>query len=138
MLDGLTLHPKLREAALTAIDAWSRNRTWATLGIDDAASMRTAIVLAQAIVDGSHRGLDYRTFSRRTVANSKALEKLEAAVLRLITGVVDVPPSSGRVQRLRLLVLNGLARRCFCLALSCSIDNPFRRHCRILVFRQPR
>lgn len=95
MLHGLDLHPKLREAALTAIDAWSRNRTWATLGIDDAASMRTAIVLAQAIVDGSHHGLDYRTFSRRTVANSKALEKLEGAVLRLITGIVDVPPSSG-------------------------------------------
>lgn len=95
MLKDLDIHPKLRDTALSAIEAWSRNRTWAHLGIDDAASMRTAIILAQAIVDGSHHGLDYRTFSRRTVANSKALEKLEAAVLRLIAEVVDVPLSSG-------------------------------------------
>ncbi|WP_244619232.1 Wadjet anti-phage system protein JetD domain-containing protein [Rhizobium sp. 18055] len=94
MLDGLDLHPKLREAVLAAIDAWSRNRTWASLGRDDAVLMRTAIMLAQAMLDGSHRGLDYRTFSRRTVANSKALERLEGPVLRLIGSVVDVPPSS--------------------------------------------
>lgn len=94
MLQGLHLHPKLHEAALSAIDAWSRNKTWAYLGADNAASMRTAIVLAQAILDGSHHGLDYRTFSRRTVANSKALEKLEGAVLRLIGAVIDIPPSN--------------------------------------------
>lgn len=94
MLRGLDLHPKLHEAALSAINAWSRNKTWAHLGIEDATSMRTAIVLAQAILSGYHHGLDYRTFSRRAVANSKALERLEGAVLRLIGAVIDIPPSS--------------------------------------------
>lgn len=94
MLNGLDLHPKLHEAALSAIEAWSRNKTWASLGANDAASMRTAINLAQAILDGSHHGLDYRTFSRRTVADSKALERLEGVVLRLIGTVADVPPSN--------------------------------------------
>ncbi|MFN3634225.1 MAG: Wadjet anti-phage system protein JetD domain-containing protein [Rhizobium rhizophilum] len=94
VLEGLDLHPKLQEAALSAIDAWSRNKTWAYLGAEDAASLRIAVILAQAILDGSHHGLDYRTFSRRAVANSKALERLEGVVLRLIGAVVDVPPSN--------------------------------------------
>jgi hypothetical protein len=91
---GLTVHPAIRDVALAAIEAWSRNRTWIYLGIDDASSMRNAVILAQAIVDGRHVDLDYRTFSRRMVSDSKALERLEGAVLRMVRAVIDLPPSS--------------------------------------------
>jgi hypothetical protein len=94
MLAGLTVHPAIREASLLAVDAWSRNRRWAYLGVENAASMRNAIMLAQAIVDGLHLDQDYRTFSRRVVGDSKALERLEGAVLRLVGAVIDVPPAA--------------------------------------------
>jgi hypothetical protein len=65
-----------------------------SLGIDDVASMRQAIRLAQAILDGEHRDPDYRTFSRRIVADSKVFEMLEAVVLRLVGAVIDLPAAS--------------------------------------------
>ncbi len=93
ILNGLTVDPAIRNLALTAIDAWSRNKKWSFLGIENAPSMRNAVVLAQAIVDRKHAGLDYRTFSRRTVGDSKELERIEGAVLRLVGTVIDLPPS---------------------------------------------
>ncbi|QRM32776.1 Wadjet anti-phage system protein JetD domain-containing protein [Microvirga sp. VF16] len=95
MLKDLDVHPAVRDAALAAPDAWSRKRTWCNLGPDDVQAVRTAIMLAQAIVDGRHLGLDYRTFSRKATGNSKALERLEAAVLRLVGAAIDLPPAAG-------------------------------------------
>ena len=94
MLSGLIIHPAIRETALSAVEAWSRNRKWSYLGIDDAVSMRNAVRLAQAIIEQQHLDLDYRTFSRRIVADSKALERLEGAVLQLVGAVLDLPPAS--------------------------------------------
>ena len=95
MLRDLDLHPAIRAAAVAAADAWARKRTWCNLGSEDASAVRTAIILAQAIVDRRHLGLDYRTFSRRITGNSKALERLEAAVLKLVGAAVDLPPVAG-------------------------------------------
>lgn len=107
MLEGLTIHPSLRETALRVVDAWSRNLTWCHIASKDVSSMRTALELAQAIIEQRHLGLDYRTFSRRITGNSKALERLEAAVLRLVGSVVDLPPGgSGRA----ILSMLGLER----------------------------
>ncbi|CDN50069.1 Wadjet anti-phage system protein JetD domain-containing protein [Neorhizobium galegae] len=94
VLGGLSIHPAIRDVAFSAVEAWSRNRKWINIGVESAASMRNAVILAQAIVEKRHLDLDYRTFSRRIVADSKALEKLEGAVLRLVGAVVDVPPAS--------------------------------------------
>ncbi len=95
MLQDLDIHPAIRDAALAAPEAWSRKRTWCNLGPDDVQAVRASIVLAQAIVDGRHLGLDYRTFSRKITGNSKALERLEAAVLRLVGAAIDLPPAAG-------------------------------------------
>lgn len=95
MLLDLDVHFAIRDAALAAPEAWSRKRTWCNLGPDDVQAVRAAIVLAQAIVDGRHLGLDYRTFSRKITGNSKALERLEAAVLRLVGAAIDLPPAAG-------------------------------------------
>lgn len=89
ILQGLQLHPAIEAEVRNAIGAWSRNRSWFKLGPDQAANLRTAIELAQAILDSGHAGLDYRTFSRRTVGDSKALERLEGAVVKLISATLD-------------------------------------------------
>ncbi len=94
MLQDLDIHPAIRDAALAGPEAWSRKRTWCNLGPDDVQAARAAIVLAQAIVDGRHIGLDYRTFSRKITGNSKALERLEAAVLRLVGAAIDLPAAA--------------------------------------------
>lgn len=95
MLQDLDVHLSIRDTALAAPEAWSRKRTWCNLGPNDVQAVRAAIVLAQAIVDGRHIGLDYRTFSRKITGNSKALERLEAAVLRLVGAAIDLPPAAG-------------------------------------------
>ena len=60
----------------------------------EADRLRDAFVLAQAILGGKHLNVDYRTFSRRTVGDSKALERLEGAVVRLLGGIIEFPPEA--------------------------------------------
>lgn len=91
MIEGLELHPALREACLSAAAAWSKGRSWHGVSAGDAPAMRVALRLAQAVVEGRHVGLDYRTFSKRVAGNSKSLEESEALVLRLVRTVVDLP-----------------------------------------------
>ncbi|CDX32698.1 conserved hypothetical protein [Mesorhizobium sp. SOD10] len=75
------------EHARDAAEAWSRNRRWAGIAPGDIGSLERALLLAQAIYRRQHLGLDYRTFSRRAVSDSKALERLEAAVAKVLRGV---------------------------------------------------
>ena len=93
VLGNSAISSPVLEMAEAAFDAWSRQRSWCGLGIEDIDQMRLAIRLAEAFVRGDHVGLDYRTFSRRTVQDSKALERLEGAVLRLISTSMDIPPA---------------------------------------------
>ncbi|TIM11730.1 Wadjet anti-phage system protein JetD domain-containing protein [Mesorhizobium sp.] len=80
------------EQGREAAGAWSRNRKWAGIAPGDIGSLAKALILAQAIHAQQHSGLDYRTFSRRTVSDSKALERLEASVVRALRGAVpDIP-----------------------------------------------
>lgn len=86
------LSPPFAEHAQEAAETWSRNRRWAGIAPGDVRSLECALGLAQAIYRQQHVGLDYRTFSRRAVGDSKALERLEAAVARVLRGVgVDIP-----------------------------------------------
>jgi len=87
----LELAPAIREVAQEAVGAWSRNKRWCGLVPGDADRLRGALQLAQAISLGRHGGLDYRTFSRRITGNSKALEELEQPLMRLLSGVRDLP-----------------------------------------------
>jgi len=71
--------------------------------------VRDAFVLAQAILDGKHLNVDYRTFSRRTVGDSKALERLEGAVVRLLGGIIELPPEAKPRAALRAIGLERFA-----------------------------
>jgi hypothetical protein len=93
-LDGMSLPPLLLSEVARVSEAWSRNRSWAGVGPNDVRSLREALLLAHAILDRRHEGSDYRTFSRRTTSDSKALERLEAPVVRLIRAVLTDFPSN--------------------------------------------
>jgi hypothetical protein len=66
-------------------------------------------VLAQAILDGKHVNVDYRTFSRRIVGDSKTLERLEGAVVRLLGGIFELPPEARPRAALRAIGLERFA-----------------------------
>jgi hypothetical protein len=91
VFDGLALDPDMEATARGAIDAWARNRQWSGLVPGDTAGLCKAVLLAQAILEGRHQGLDYRTFSRRFAGGSKDLEGLEIAVLRILSGASQIP-----------------------------------------------
>ncbi|WP_247831258.1 hypothetical protein [Bradyrhizobium sp. 200] len=94
LVAGLELDPRLKDAAAAIAAAWSKAKTWNTFTPAGADRLRDAFVLAQAILDGKHLNVDYRTFSRRAVGHSKTLERLESAVVRLLGGIIDFPPEA--------------------------------------------
>jgi hypothetical protein len=65
--------------------------------------------LAKAILEDKHRGVDYRTFSRRIAGDSKALEKVEGAVVRLLGSALELPPTARPKDALRTLGLEKFA-----------------------------
>jgi hypothetical protein len=83
-VSGLTLDPALEMALDEVLSRWSVGRKYRGLGCEQADELRTALQLAQALYRGEHKELDYRTFSRRQVGRSKALEELEGAVVQLL------------------------------------------------------
>ena len=109
LLDGLDL-PNELEAPLAAIRAaWDRGRAWQGFAARDAERLRMALLLAKAILEDKHRGVDYRTFSRRIAGDSKALEKVEGAVVRLLGSALELPPSARSKDALRTLGLEKFA-----------------------------
>jgi Uncharacterized protein conserved in bacteria C-term(DUF2220) len=109
LVAGLDLDPRLRDAAPAISAAWSRAKTWNAFPPAEADRLRDAFVLAQAILDGKHLNVDYRTFSRRTVGDSKVLERIEGAVVRLLAGIVEFPPEAKPRAALRAIGLERFA-----------------------------
>lgn len=109
LVADLALDPRLLEAAAGISAAWSRAKTWNAFPPAEADRLRDAFVLAQAILEGKHLDVDYRTFSRRTVGDSKTLERLEGAVVRLLNGIVDLPPGARPREALRAIGLERFA-----------------------------
>ena len=91
LTDGLTLHPGLLDAVSGIVAAWSRAKSWSAFGPQDVDKLRDAVILAQAILEQRHVGMDYRTFSRRIAGESKTLERVEGAVTRLLGSLLDLP-----------------------------------------------
>lgn len=109
LLEGLDL-PEAFNGHIVAIrDAWSRGKDWQKLGMADIGRLRKALLLAKAVLDDKHKGLDYRTFSRRTAGDSKALEKLEVVVIRLLSTALELPPTAEPRDALRTLGLEKFA-----------------------------
>ena len=95
VLGGAAVSETLASVAASVAETWKRNRRWAGLAPNDSESLRKALLLAEAIHEGRHAGSDYRTFSRRTAADSKALENLEAAVVRILREAgMELPQSA--------------------------------------------
>lgn len=109
LLDGLELSREFDSALQSLRKAWAQGRSWQRFSLDDVDRLRPALVMAQAILDGRHRGVDYRTFSRRIAGDSKALESLEGVVVRLLSSALELPPGARPRDALRTLGLEKFA-----------------------------
>ncbi|CCE06097.1 conserved hypothetical protein [Bradyrhizobium sp. STM 3843] len=102
--------PQVFDTHIAAIRAtWSRGKEWQKLGMADVERLRTALLFAKAILEQKHRGTDYRTFSRKVAGDSKALERLEGAVVRLLVPALELPPGARPRDALRTLGLEKFA-----------------------------
>jgi hypothetical protein len=109
LLDEIDL-PDALASSIAAIRAqWERGRPWQGFAAQDVERLRIALLLAKAILDDRHRGIDYRTFSRRIAGDSKALERVEGAVVRLLGAVLELPPAARPRDALRTLGLEKFA-----------------------------
>ena len=109
LLDGLNLPSELHGAVASVQAAWSRGKSWQAFSSSDVEKLRLALLLAKAILEGRHRGVDYRTFSRRIAGESKALEKLESVVVKVLSPVLEFPPGARPRDALRALGLEKFA-----------------------------
>ena len=109
LLDGLNLPSELHGAVASIQAAWSRGKTWQGFSSSHAEKLRLALLLAKAILNGRHRGVDYRTFSRRIAGESKALERLESVVVRILNPVLEFPPGARPRDALRAIGLEKFA-----------------------------
>jgi hypothetical protein len=109
LLDGLELSREFEPALEALRKAWTQGRSWQGFALDDVDRLRPALLMAQAILEGRHRGVDYRTFSRRISGDSKALERLEAVVVRLLGSTLELPPGARPRDALRTLGLEKFA-----------------------------
>jgi hypothetical protein len=73
-----------KEVLKDAIAAWNINKNFIGLLPKDVGSLITVVRLTHAIINLSGSDIDHRTFSRRTVKNSKALERAEGRVAQLL------------------------------------------------------
>src|SRR6266550_9012187 len=94
LLVNLDLPAALQSSVQSIQAAWSRGKTWQGFSSSEAGRLRAAFALAKAILEGRHRGIDYRTFSRRIAGESKALEKLEGPVVKLLSTTLEFPPGA--------------------------------------------
>jgi hypothetical protein len=109
LMNGLDLPAEFETAAASLLAAWSRGRSWQGFSLDDVDRLRPAFDLAKAILERRHQGIDYRTFSRRIAGDSKALEKLEGPVVRLLGSTLELPPNARPRDALRTLGLEKFA-----------------------------
>ncbi|MHC2332119.1 hypothetical protein ACVIW0_001408 [Bradyrhizobium sp. USDA 4454] len=116
---GSALRDSLKNSASQIAEVWGRGKTWHGFASSDVEMLRDAFVLAQAILDDKHLDVDYKTFSRRTVGHSKTLERIEGAVVRLLSGILEFPPGARPREALRAI---GLERFAPPLLLAGKID----------------
>jgi hypothetical protein len=109
LLNGLDLPVALQSSVQSIQAAWGRGKSWQGFSSSEADRLRVAFALAKAILEDRHRGVDYRTFSRRIAGESKALEKLEGPVVRLLGTILELPPGARPRDALRTLGLEKFA-----------------------------
>lgn len=91
-----------------ASDAWAINRRVLDLGSTDSDGLIEAFRLTHGIVHWAGRDIDHRTFSRRTVGDSKALERHEGRVAGLLR---RWSPATSDLESREVLQAHGIVRR---------------------------
>jgi hypothetical protein len=111
--------PFFADVEQDAITAWKSNKNFLGFAPTQAASFVTVLRLAHGIIHLAGRDVDHRTFSRRTVKDSKALERSEGRVAQLLKRrnenlagdePREVLEASGIVRRAHLLQVKGPLR----------------------------
>jgi hypothetical protein len=108
--------PFFRRVEQDALAAWKRNKAFLGFRPAQVEDFVTVVRLAHGIVHLAGRDIDHRTFSRRTVKDSKALERWEGRVAHLLKErdaklageePREVLEASGIVRRAHLLQVKG-------------------------------
>jgi hypothetical protein len=111
--------PFFKDIEGEALDLWKANKTFLGLAVQQTETFVTILKLAYGIVHLTGRDIDHRTFSRRAVKDSKALERWEIRVAQLLKrrnpGLPGEEPrevleASGIVRRAHLLQVKGPVR----------------------------
>lgn len=102
-----------------ALQAWASNKTFLGLSAQQLETFATILQLTHGIVHLAGRDIDHRTFSRRIVKDSKALERYEGSVAQLLRRrnpclageePREILEASGIVRRAHLLQVKGPVR----------------------------
>lgn len=100
--------PFFRDIEQQAIAAWKSNKSFLGLSVGEINTFLTILRLTHGVTNLSGRDIDHRTFSRRTVKDSKALERMEGRVAQLLR--LHDPNLVGEEPR-EILEANGIVRR---------------------------
>jgi hypothetical protein len=100
--------PFFRDIEQQAIVAWKSNKSFLGLFVGEINTFLTLLRLTHGVTNLSGRDIDHRTFSRRTVKDSKALERMEGRVAQLLR--LHDPNLVGEEPR-EVLEANGIVRR---------------------------
>ncbi|MGY0576216.1 Wadjet anti-phage system protein JetD domain-containing protein [Bradyrhizobium sp. RDM12] len=108
-----------RDIEQEAITAWRGNKSFLGLSVGEIDTFITILRLTYGVINLSGRDIDHRTFSRRAVKDSKALERMEGRVAQLLRrhdpNLIGEEPrevleASGIVRRAHLLQVRGPLR----------------------------
>lgn len=108
--------PFFRDIEQEAITAWRGNKSFLGLSVSEIDTFLTILRLTYGVTNLSGCDIDHRTFSRRTVKDSKALERMEGRVAQLLRRrdpnlageePREVLEASGIVRRAHLLQVKG-------------------------------
>jgi hypothetical protein len=115
-IPGILERPFFRNMVGEAAAAWGSNKSFVGLTAANVDTFITVLRLTHGIINLAGRDIDHRTFSRRTVKDSKALERSEGRVAQLVkrwnpTLEGDEPrevlEACGIVRRAHLLLVKG-------------------------------
>lgn len=70
-------------------EQWLKRKRAFDVEVTEPEKLVNSIIATQSLLDGKHTGLDMRTFSRRVLRDSKAVEKLKGPIIKLCRKVFD-------------------------------------------------
>lgn len=105
LLDGMGATPAVREAIAEMGNAWSRQKTAFGLSQNDVAEAKTFLKALDSVLTHDADGMDMRTFSRRFVGDSKAVERNASRIAHVLRQQGRVPDGVGPMEALATIGL---------------------------------